>query len=236
MFQSSQTAYLDELRNFTALPGEGLLDLATCFDNLAIPLVNAHLTTKRDLALVLRKHILVFLRKKTFAKMETQDDKRRTRGEDSSTRLEMIAIAREVEMNIIAHEAEMRKYGEIPPPRSTNRCSYEAPAHSTAAAEVGGNAQPKRAMADRLGDKVLLKDRLGIRVKDPSAPEKRKCHRCQKEGHIAKNCTNPREAEKNPPASTKFDPLAGHRTKDVICSGCKKEGHTLAQCWKEHPE
>ena len=47
------------------MPGEGLLDLATRFDNLAIPLLNAHLTTERDLALVLRKHIPVFLRKKT---------------------------------------------------------------------------------------------------------------------------------------------------------------------------
>ena len=24
--------------------------------------------------------------------------------------------------------------------------------------------------------------------------------------------------------------------KDVVCAGCKKEGHTIAQCWKEHPE
>ena len=38
------------------------------------------------------------------------------------------------------------------------------------------------------------------------------------------------------PASTKVDPLAGDRTKDVVCAGCKKEGHTIAQCWKEHPE
>ena len=69
-FQSSQAAYLDELRKFTALPSEGL-DLGTRFDNLAIPLLNAHLTTERDLALVLRKHITIFLRKKTFAKMES---------------------------------------------------------------------------------------------------------------------------------------------------------------------
>ena len=44
------------------------MDLATRFDNLAIPLLNAHLTTERDLALVLRKHIPVFLRKNIFAK------------------------------------------------------------------------------------------------------------------------------------------------------------------------
>ena len=70
-FQSSQAAYLDDLRKFIALPGEGLLDLATRFDNLAIPLLNAHLTTERNLALVLRKHIPIFLRKKKFAKMES---------------------------------------------------------------------------------------------------------------------------------------------------------------------
>ena len=61
-FQSSQAAYLDELMNFTALPDEGLLDLATRFDNLANPLLDAHLTTERDLVLVLCKHIPVFLR------------------------------------------------------------------------------------------------------------------------------------------------------------------------------
>ena len=34
-FQSSQTAYLDDLQKFTAMPSAGLLDLATRFDNLA---------------------------------------------------------------------------------------------------------------------------------------------------------------------------------------------------------
>ena len=71
---------------------------------------------------------------------------------------------------------------------------------------------------------------------EPSISDNRRCHRCQKEGHIAKNCPNPREAEPILPASTKVDPLAGQRTKDVVCAGCKKGGHTIAQCWKEHPE
>ena len=235
-FESSQVAYLYDLVNFTSMPGEGLLDLATRFDNLAIPLLNAHLTTERDLALVLRKHIPIFLRKKTFAKMETQDDKRRIRGEEPSIRQEMIAIAREVEMNIIAHEVEMRKCGEIPPPRSTDPCSYNAHAHANVAVEVGVDARPKRPMADRLGDRIQLKDRLGSRVMDTSTPENRKCHRCQQEGQIARNCPNPREADQGPPTPTKVSPLAGHRTKDVICSGYQKEGHTFAQCWKEHPE
>ena len=71
---------------------------------------------------------------------------------------------------------------------------------------------------------------------EPTALENRRCHRCQKEGHIARNCPNPREAEPVLSASTKVDPLSGHRTKDVVCASCKKEGHTIAQCWKEHPE
>ena len=198
--------------------------------------MNAHLITERDLALVLRKHIPVFLRKKTFAKMETQNDKGRIRGKEPSTRQEMIAIAREVEMNIIAHEAEMRKCGESPPPRSTDPCSYDAHAHVNGALEVVVDARPKRAMAYRLGERVQLKDRMGSRVVDPSIRDNRRCHRCQQEGHIARNYPNPREADPGPPASTKVNPLAAHRTKDVMCSGCKKEGHTLAQCWKEHPE
>ena len=91
----------------------------------------------------------------------------------------MIAIAREVKMNIIAHEAEMQKCGEIPPPRSTDTCSYEIHAHVNAAAKVVVDARPKKAMAERLGEKVQLKDRLGTRVVDPSLPDTRRCHRCQ---------------------------------------------------------
>ena len=113
---------------------------------------------------MLRKHIPIFLRKKTFSKMETQDYKRRIRGEDPSTLQEMIAIAREVEMNIIAHEAEMRKCGKMPPPRSTDPCTHEAPTPDHVAAEVGGDNRIKRPMADRLGERLLLKDRLESRV------------------------------------------------------------------------
>ena len=85
-------------------------------------------------------------------------------------------------MNIIAHEAEMRKCGEIPPPRSTDRCSYDAHAHVNVAMEVGVDARPKRPIADR----------LGCRVMDASSPENRKFHRWQQEGHITRNCPIPR--------------------------------------------
>ena len=91
-------------------------------------------------------------------------------------------------------------------------------------------------MADRLGERVQLKDRLRSRVLDPSIRDNRRCHWFQQEGHIARNYPNPREADPRLLASRKFDPLTAHRTKDVICSGYKKEGHTLAQCSKEHPE
>ena len=97
--------------------------------------------------------------------MESQDDKRRIRGEDPSTRQEMIAIAREVEMNIIAHEAEMRKCKETPPARSTKPCTNEARDH--VAVEVGGDARTKRPIADRLGERVLPKDRDRAELENP---------------------------------------------------------------------
>ena len=108
----------------------------------------------------------------------------------------MIAIAREVEMNIIAHEGKMRKCEEIPPLRSTDTCSYEIHAYVNATAEVVVDARPKKAMAE----KVQPKDRLGSRVVDSNLPDTRRCHRCQQEGHIARNFPNPREAQRGPPA------------------------------------
>ena len=124
-FQASQATYLDELKTFTAIAGEGVLETATRFDNMAIPLLSANLITERDLAFILRKHLPIFLRSKVFAKMDAQDDKRRIKEQETTTRHEMIAIAQEVEMNIIAKEAEMRNCGEVPPPRSTDTCLYE---------------------------------------------------------------------------------------------------------------
>ena len=91
-FQASQATYLDDQKTFTAILGEGVLETATRFDNMAIPLLNANLM-ERDLAFILRKHLPVFLRSKVFAKMDAQDDKRRIRGQETTTRHEMVAIA-----------------------------------------------------------------------------------------------------------------------------------------------
>ena len=92
-FQASQATYLDDLMTFSAIPGEGVLETATRFDNMAIPLLNANLITERYLAFILRKHLPVVLRSKVFAKMDAQDDKRRIRGQETTTRHEMVAIA-----------------------------------------------------------------------------------------------------------------------------------------------
>ena len=88
-------------------------------------------------------------------------------------------------------------------------------------------------LADLLGEKVQLKDRLGTKVGDA---ESWKCHRCQQEGHIARKCPNPNVADGvAPPTAKRVDPMAAHRTDETTCSGCNKKGHVLAQCWEKNP-
>ena len=76
----------------------------------------------------------------------------------------MIAIAHEVEKNIIAKEAQMRNCGETPPPRSVDTCLYELQAPVNNAAAGGGEPRPKKVLAERLGEKNQLKDKMGTRV------------------------------------------------------------------------
>lgn len=73
-FQSSWASYLDDLRNFETILGEGMLELAIRFDGVALPVLNAGLITERDLAPVLRKRIPLFFRAKVFHKMNNQDE------------------------------------------------------------------------------------------------------------------------------------------------------------------
>ena len=122
--QASQTLFLDQLHNSFTIPSEGLLKLATRFDECALPLLRAHLATERDFCLVLHTHIPVLLRKETYYIMNVKDKKRRAKGIECSNRQEVIEIATGVERNIVAFEAKMRYANQPPPSRPTNSCLY----------------------------------------------------------------------------------------------------------------
>ena len=102
----------------------------------------------------------------------------------------------------------------------------------------------RRPMAERVGGQaahIPLKDRLGPKVADLGRLDTRFCHRCPQARHIARNCPDPRADAPNAPppvavVAVRVDPLAGHRTDNAVCAGCSKRRHTIAQCWKEHPD
>ena len=235
-FQASQTAFLDQVHNFVTILGEGLPELATRFDECALPVLRAHLAIERDMYLVLRTHILVFLRKVTYSIMNVQDKKRRAKGIECSNRQELIEISAGVERNIVAFEAEMRSANQPPPPRSTHPCLYMFE-NERVVPIPREEPRQKRPMAERLGGqaaRIPLKDRLGSKGADLGRLDTRLCHECHQAGHIARMCPNPRvDARDTPPlvvvATVRVNPLAKHRTDKAVCARCSKPRHTIAQ-------
>ena len=169
----------------------------------------------------------------TYSIMNVQDKKRRAKCIEYSNRHELIEIATGVEKNIVAFEAE-RSANQPPPPRSTNPCLYMFE-NERVVPVPREEPRQKRPMAERLGGQATY-----IPLKDLGRLDTRLCHKCQQTGHIARNCPNPRvDAANTPPpvvvATVRVDPLAEHRTDKAVCARCNKPGHTIAQCWKEHP-
>ena len=141
--------------------------------------------------------------------MNVQYKKGRAKGLECSNRQELIEISTRVERNIVAFEVEMRSANQPPPPRSTDPCLYMFE-NERVVLVPREEPRPRRPMAERLG------------------------------GQGAKNCPNPRvDASNAPPpfvvVAVRVDPLAEDRTDKAVCARCTKPGHTITQCWKEHP-
>ena len=68
-FQAASAVYLEDLHAFTPLPRESLIKMADRFDEVALPLLTAGLMTPRGLALNLRRHIPIHIRRSTLTAM-----------------------------------------------------------------------------------------------------------------------------------------------------------------------
>ena len=142
IFQAASAIYLDDLHAFTTKPRESLLQLADRFDEVAVPLLTAGLMTTCRLALNLRRHIPVHIRRSTINAMMREDEKRFEKGTLLMDKDELMALAQRKEGILLEFEAEMRAAGQVPDPRPTgDDLPHPAPPPP----------RPHRVVGDRLG-------------------------------------------------------------------------------------
>ena len=116
-FQAAPAVYLEDMHAFSALPRESLIKLTDWFDEVALPLLTAGLMTSRGLALTLRRHIPMHIRRTTLNAMMREDERRFERGVLLVDKDELRAIAQRKEGFLLEFEAEMRAAGQVPDPR-----------------------------------------------------------------------------------------------------------------------
>ena len=158
-----------------------MIKLADRFDEVALPLLTAGLMTSRGLALTLRRHIPIHIRRNTLNAMMREDERRFERGVLLVDKDELMAIAQRTEGFLLEFEAEMRAAGQVPDPRPVS----DDVVHQVV------QTMPPRAVGERSGnprDARDVRDRLGTRPEDAPAKDTRECHICKRVGHIARNC------------------------------------------------
>ena len=231
-FQAASAVYLEDLRSFTPLPRESLIKMADRFDEVALPLLTAKLMTPRGLALNLRRHIPLHIRRTTLSAMMRDDEKCFEQGKLLMNKDQLMALAQRKEAFLLEFEAEMRAAGQVPDPRPVEDHQLAPPVPLRPLRPEPIRPQPGKDGRDRFNNKG---------GEAPTA-ETRECHICKKVGHIAKNCPTPNMAPiignggEKPPPPPKTDHMAEHKTPGQICGACNKPGHVAAQCWTAHPE
>ena len=204
------------------------------FDEVALPLLTAGLMTSRGLALTLRRHIPMHIKRITLNAMMREDEKRFEKGKLLVDKDELMAIAQRKEGFLLEFEAEMRAAGQVFDPR---------PVSNDLVFQAAGPPRPHRAAGDRPNRPLLIgRDRPAPRGEDAPPIDNHECHLCKKTGHIARNCTTaagtsaPNGGSNPKSAPTRLDTMAAHKTTGHICEFCKKPGHTEVQCWSAHPK
>ena len=94
-----------------------MLKLADRFDEVALPLLTVGLMTSRGLALTLRGHLPIHIRKATINAMLWEDKKRAKYQKPLLNKDELIKLAQDDEGFLLEFEAEMRAAGQEPDAR-----------------------------------------------------------------------------------------------------------------------
>ena len=210
-FQAAYAVFLEDLKAFRPSPRESLIKMADRFDQVAMSLLTAGLLTTRGLALNLRSHVPVHIRRVALSSTRREDMKRFKNGEHLVDKVELMKLAHESEAFFLEFEAKIRVAGLTPEPQQAeDHCVPLLPFPK----------QNQRPMEERLDRGTRdMRDRLGPRVDTPMA--NRECHVCKKLRHIARSCPNPPQAPSTPPTSRpqpkRSESLAAHKTSGAVC-------------------
>ena len=96
-----------------------LIKMADRFDKVAMHPLTAGLMTSRGLALNLRRHIPIHIKRVTLNTMMREDERRFDQGELLTDKDELMALAQKKEAVLLGFEAAMRTAGQTPDPRPT---------------------------------------------------------------------------------------------------------------------
>ena len=96
-FQAASAVFLEDLKAFRAVPRKSLVKMADRFDEVTSPLFLSGLMTSRGLALHLRSHIHVHIRRDTLNAMAREDEKRFNEGELLTDKDELMVMAQKKE-------------------------------------------------------------------------------------------------------------------------------------------
>lgn len=130
---------------------------------------------------------------------------------------ELLQLAHVKEKFILESEKEMRGVGQIPDARPTEDTTIY-PNTSQVAQEQPTERKLSPELHDRLGPCCSI-----VHYRQSPSREKtsdvRKCHSCDKIGHLARNCSI---KPTTTPQKFKFQ----HKTEGHMCEACGKLGHT----------
>ena len=118
-FLPNSTTCMEEMKCFSALPHESVLQLAEKFDDVAFPLLHSRVMTTRGLALLLRRHLPIHIGKSTITAMLLEDERRMTGGSPEVNVGEMLQMATVKETFLLEIEKELRSVGQTLEERPT---------------------------------------------------------------------------------------------------------------------
>ena len=186
--------------------------------------------TSSELTLSLLNHLPDIVRMSTEQMMIHQDRERAKRGEAATNRHELMIMAHEEDSCVVKPVMDMWR---APP----SQFGAQQPDPDPPLTPHGPMAE---CLKFRWEQACLFNARWWL-SEGQDSPD---CRICHVDGHIAEFCPTKKQrsdtdadkrASKSGRNGRKRRRVTEHHTPGHKCKRCRKSGHTIAQCWTEHP-